>query len=234
MKKGALDVTTALEQATSLDESTTKKLRRDLHREVTAAAEVLRALPPEPSVWPSDKDVDPTGPGEDAQWPPPATAPKRRGSAKPHIVESGSGAFVLRPEERSRSSSSDAGASGRYVDRQDAARRQSRKANEAARKHLQTHLDADAAMRMRIRSVSSNTVLDTITQERAEAIAEIHASTLTLNNIARDLAGEVDRQQEYVDTLEQRAHTTNAAVRRGSAKIQETREIQAKTPCLIS
>ena len=62
----------------------------------------------------------------------------------------------------------------------------------------------DDAILSRFRSVSGSAVLDEILRERAAAIADIHASTLLLNEIARDLAGEVAAQQDHVDALEER------------------------------
>ena len=56
VKKGAFEVTAALDAATTLDDGVVKKLRRDLHREVAAAADVLRNLPREPDEWPTAEE----------------------------------------------------------------------------------------------------------------------------------------------------------------------------------
>lgn len=228
VKKGALEVTTALDGA-GLSDNRAKKLRRDLHREVSAAADVLRTLPLEPDRWPSiEEERARAASGDPEAWPAPMASnasARRRGSQGVHVVESGSGAFVLRADERPDSVDCETalGESGRYVARGD-----------AERIMTQRTAAAESALNERIRSVSSTTVLDTIVRERAEAIAEIHASTLTLNNIARDLAGEVDRQQETVDALETRAEETLASVQRGGDQIRRAADVQKKTFCTIS
>ena len=61
---------------------------------------------------------------------------------------------------------------------------------------------------------------------RAAAIADIHASTLLLNEIARDLAGEVAAQQDHVDALEDNNARANAAITQGHAKLKEAQEHQ--------
>ena len=83
--------------------------------------------------------------------------------------------------------------------------------------------------------MSSATVLETIAAERASAIGVIHRDTLILNDIARDLAGEVDRQSPFFDQLETNAQTTKAHAERGLEQVQKARDIQENTPgCAVS
>ena len=83
-----------------------------------------------------------------------------------------------------------------------------------------------ATQAARSATARASQVLSEILKERADAIAEIHASTLLLNNIARDLAGEVDAQQAHVDQLEEHTVRTHAVVQRGGAQLREARQTQ--------
>ena len=139
------------------------------------------------------------------------SAAQARASSRSHVVEAGVGAFVFRPERAPSSAATD----GRYV---------ARDAEAALR--TQAAADDDDAILSRFRSVSGSAVLDEILRERAAAIADIHASTLLLNEIARDLAGEVAAQQDHVDALEDNNARANAAITQGHAKLKEAQEHQ--------
>lgn len=103
-------------------------------------------------------------------------------------------------------------------------------------KAAQLQVQREAEISTRIRSTSENTVMRKIIDEREEDVRQVHREIHGLNEISRDLASQVQLQQESVDNLEAQAQRTKATVQKAKAKIDEAKDIQTKTPqtCSLS
>lgn len=159
------------------------KLRRDLYKEVSAIANVLRALPARPK-----------------------KQPVSRGNDSPLIVKGGTAASgpspppLTQPDEE-----------------------------EAPRPRDAEIMELDT----RFRAVSEATVLDNIMAERHHEIVHINAAIHSLNVLAKELARQVDSQQENTDHIEKNIEHTREVVEHAREQVEHAAQVQDTTPCVL-
>lgn len=159
------------------------KLRRDLYKEVSAIANVLRALPPRPKQQLTSNPND-----------------------SPLIVKGGTAASGPPPPPLTQLAE-----------------------DEASRSRVSEIRELDT----RFRAVSEATVLDNIMAERHHEIVHINVSIHSLNVLAKELARQVDFQQENTDRIERNIEHTREVVEHAREQVEHAAQVQDTTPCVL-
>jgi len=209
------------------------KLSRDLYKEVAAVAAVVRSLPPPPRQRAKVVASSGGGGGGVASNNVRDRDARRRNPGGPDdpAVLTGRGSLASGPSHERRLQQIQLRKSNLLgLDDADDHR------EEQKREPPQLTAEEEEARRIanKVRSVSEQAVINSIEQETHTAVQEVHDSILAINDIVKDLATQVESQQDMIDTIE--VNTTKAHHRVQGAKDQvvQAAEIQSQTPCIIS
>ena len=86
----------------------------------------------------------------------------------------------------------------------------------------------------KVRDVSEQAVINSIEEETFTAVQEVHSSILQINDIVKDLAMQVEIQQEMIDAVDDNTMKAQVVVRSAREQVVQAATIQANTPCIIS
>jgi len=191
------------------------KLSRDLYKEVAAVSAVVRQLPPF-RPWARDSGVEPGG-----------RAGERVATGRGALAPPSSSFDVVVDPHDSRTQGGGEAADDRPGPRQ-------RLQRVVQEQKISAEEEEARRIARNVRSVSEQAVIESIEEETYEAVQDIHKSIFQINDIVKDLAMQVESQQELIDAVG--ANTLHAHEKVTSARQQvvQAAQIQASTPCVIS
>ena len=218
------------------------KLSRDLYKEVAAIAAVVRSLPP----LPSDKASASSSSGGGLTTSSSSSTlyggsgssssrPRKRSPSPPRFVSTGRGA--LAPDDRVGPPQE------RYQNRLQMQKQlpapqlqQEERREKTFAQEEQKAPDEELVRRInrKVRSISEQQVIHNIEEETHSAVQEVHTSILQINDIVKDLAMQVEIQQEMIDVVEANTAQAHDKVTSAKSQVVQAAEIQSSTPCIIS